>query len=89
MTIRRSSSFFAAGLFLLACSGPQTRSYSGPTVLVSSTARAACEAIDIACDPHEHEGGLAKECHDIALSSPEATCVARKAECLSTCPPVR
>lgn len=55
----------------------------------SSTAgRPTCDEIDEACDSHEHEGGLAKECHDLAeaTTTPEATCSSRRAACLAACP---
>lgn len=76
-------------LVLVACGGSQPPSTTSSAATSSaSSARPACDAIDEACDPHEGKGGLAKECHDLGESSatPEATCVARKAECLAACP---
>lgn len=54
----------------------------------ANAARPTCDAIDEACDPYEDKGGLAKECHDLGESkaTPEATCLARKADCLAACP---
>lgn len=74
-------------LVLVAC-GSSKPPASTATTTSSSPARPACDAIDEACDAHEGKGGIAKECHDLAESSatPEATCAARKAECLAACP---
>lgn len=54
----------------------------------TAAARPSCDAIDEACDPHENEPGLPKECHDLgeAAASTEAQCAARKSECLAACP---
>jgi hypothetical protein len=59
------------------------------TALSAAATRPSCDAIDEACDAHEHEGGRAKECHDFAESprTAEAACLSRKAECLAACPP--
>lgn len=78
----------AAAALAMACSAPASRSYSGPVVLVSSTNRAACESIEMACDPYEQSSGFARECHDLGRSpsTDEATCVAKKAQCLAACP---
>ncbi|MBS2017049.1 MAG: hypothetical protein JST00_29445 [Deltaproteobacteria bacterium] len=72
-----------------ACSGPAPRGYAGPTVLVSSTDRAVCEQIELACEAYERTSELGRECHDVARmpSTSEASCIARKAECLAACPP--
>jgi len=90
MTLRSATISFVFGAMLLAtaCSGPANRSYAGPVVLVSSTSRAACESIEMACDPYEQSSGLARECHDLGRSpsTDEATCVARKSQCLAACP---
>lgn len=79
---------FGAVLLAAACSAPANRPYSGPIVLVSSTHRAACESIEMACDPYEQSSGLARECHDLgrSTSTDEATCVARTSQCLAACP---
>jgi hypothetical protein len=72
-------------LFVIACAQPTTTARSPG----ASSARPTCDAIDHACDPHEDEGGFAKECHDLAesASTEEAVCMRRKAECLAACPP--
>lgn len=59
-----------------------------PATKKEASARPSCDVIDEACDPYEDQPGLAKECHDLAENhgTPEATCVARKAECLAACP---
>jgi hypothetical protein len=73
-------------LLCFACGGSKPEATAASTT--SSAARPTCDAIDRACDPHEDKGGLAKECHDFSESSAttEATCVARKAECMAACP---
>jgi hypothetical protein len=81
----------SACLALVACASapaPAAAPTSSPTTTAAQTARPSCDAIDEACDPHEDKGGLAKECHDLAeaTATPEATCAARKAECLAACP---
>lgn len=80
---------FIFAITLVACgeSKPPSTASSASTSSASST-RPTCDAIDEACDPYEGEGALAKECHDLAESSatPEATCAARKADCLAACP---
>lgn len=97
---RGESLIVAAALALVACGGgnastsPENPSTSGagaptPASNGAKAARPTCDAIDEACDPHEDEGGLAKQCHDLAeaAATPEATCLAKKAECLAACPP--
>lgn len=73
-----------SGVVAFAC----TPSGGQPAAVSKASPRPTCDAIDHACDSHEGEGGLAKECHDLGESAatPEATCVARKAECLAACP---
>ncbi|MCW5834767.1 MAG: hypothetical protein KIS78_20350 [Labilithrix sp.] len=82
-------------LLAVACGGsppPPPASPAEPAASAPAAAesRPSCDAIDEACDPHEDEPGLPKECHDLAESktTTEATCAARKAECLAACPPV-
>ena len=86
-----ASSLLSSSLLLAACGGSQPAPGSASSATVSSSSRATCEAIDEACDPHENEGGLAKECHDLSESkaTTEETCIARKAECLKACPPIK
>lgn len=81
---------------LVACGGNSSAPEGAASPETSPTppaaaagSRPSCEAIDDACDPHEEEGGLAKECHDLAEASAtsEAACAARKDECLAACPP--
>jgi hypothetical protein len=84
-------SSLAAVLLLVACGEskpPSTAASATSSSSSSSPARPTCDAIDEACDAHERAGGLAKECHDLGESTttPEATCIARKAECLAACP---
>ncbi|MBX3187471.1 MAG: hypothetical protein KF819_10675 [Labilithrix sp.] len=75
----------AIALLVFACNASE----KPPLVPTSPSTRPTCDAIDRACDPHEDEGGLAKECHDLAeaAATDEAACVQRKAECLAACPP--
>lgn len=81
--------FPALASLLAACSGPAQTASLGPEVIVTSTGRAACEAIEIACDPHEQSGGVAKQCHDLGHSpnATEAMCIAHREECAAACPP--
>lgn len=83
----------ASSLLLLACGGAKAPEDASSAAASSAApaaggARPSCEAIDEACDPHEDEGGLAKECHDLAESkaTTEATCASRKDACLKACP---
>ena len=79
-------------LFAAACASAPPPATTAPASTESVTAaqggRPSCDAIDEACNPHEDEGGLAKECHDLAeaKATTEAACAARKAECLAACP---
>ena len=81
----------ASAVLALACGG-SSKSTEHPsadhTHAAAGAARPSCEAIDEACDPHEDEGGLAKECHDLAESkaTTEETCASRKDACLKACP---
>lgn len=52
-------------------------------------AESVCDQIDERCDPFEKNGGLAKECHDLAEgpNAKEDVCVARKDECFAACVP--
>ena len=75
---------------LVACGAsatPPAEAPAAPTTTTAGAARPTCDLIDHACDPHEDEGGLPKECHDLGESAKtdEATCVARKDECLAAC----
>jgi hypothetical protein len=76
--------FALVSLLIVACGG----SGKGADHASGAGPRPTCEQIDEACDPHEDEGGLAKQCHDLAESkdTPEATCVSRQTECLAACP---
>jgi hypothetical protein len=86
MTLLRATFLTATTLVALACASPAA---PPPATAKSAPTRPACDAIDHACDPHEAEGGLAKQCHDLAEASTtdEAVCARRKAECLAACPP--
>jgi hypothetical protein len=87
----RRLAFALVSVLALACGGSTKdaeHASSDHTHSAASSARPSCEAIDEACDPHEDEGGLAKECHDLAESkaTTEATCASRKDACLKACP---
>ncbi|MBX3216772.1 MAG: hypothetical protein KF850_32355 [Labilithrix sp.] len=90
---RLFASLFASSavLFTVACgSSPPPASPTEASAPAPGEPRPSCDAIDEACDPHEDEPGLPKECHDLAESkaTTEAACAARKDECLAACPPV-
>jgi hypothetical protein len=95
--MKNSLSFSFALLLAAACGGaspePMVPAAEGPETTgaepaVEKAAAGACAEIDTRCDPHEDKGGLAKECHDLAEgpSADEATCSARRDECLAACP---
>lgn len=45
----------------------------------------SCQAIIDACHPKDIGEGAVHDCHDVASNGPEASCSARKAECIATC----
>ncbi|MBX3223058.1 MAG: hypothetical protein KF795_21275 [Labilithrix sp.] len=93
MTRLFATIFVSSAVLSVACGSPPppaSPTEPAPTAPASAESRPSCDAIDEACDPHENEPGLPKECHDLAESkaTTEAACAARKAECLAACPPV-
>lgn len=76
---------------VFACGGSPTPSSPTPETATSGAtapgAAPACSAIHAACEPHEAEGGVAKECHDLgeAPGSTEAQCAAKQADCMAAC----
>jgi hypothetical protein len=45
----------------------------------------SCQAIIDACHPLDVGDGPIHDCHDVASAGPEASCAAKKTECLATC----
>lgn len=90
MTHFLKASLFATFILALgACGSSGAAPAAAAPDGAAHAAESACALIDAQCDPLENQGGLAKECHELAETQPEEDCQKRKEECLKACAPVK